>query len=379
MHVPQPTSFEKLLVECDEMMHGNSPALKREVIESLARYHDDQVTDERRQRYQQIIKDRQLFRDDKSLTPDMQDILYSALLRNAFGMPLTYDAYCQVENCAVRMHKSLLRTIRAAEIPDVVLLLVNHALGEETTRIPGGQDAPAIILARSVNQLRPHHGTIVYQISLRDLHHQPADVAQDTLYRAFYLGPTLRTLYPRDPEARLAQLQALLRLCYGKTLDRQTIRHILGAEVLSADLQYAVTLMTPEPEDVKFAQQFFSRAYAARAYPESSARLQAVLPDEYRIADGHVSDDPSAPVAAAHPRRRHKLREGMRKWHRDRNTAKVPPDNPLANANLPSKQVSNGKHEERRSMRIAIIIALTFAALFIGIIAYVVDYVATHG
>jgi hypothetical protein len=384
--VPQPppklsesVSFEKLLEECDEMMRGRSVSMKKGSINGLAQYHDDQVTAEQRQRYQQIIKERQLFRIDPMLAADLQDTLYNALLRNAFGMPLTYEAYCQVESCAgPRMNWSLLRTIRAGEIPDVVRLLIADALAEEPAPIAGVDDPPAIILAKAFSYLNSHHGHIIYKVALDDLRRRTTLGAEAILYDTSYLAPALRALHRDSPEARLAQLQALLRICYGKALNREHIYRILRSEVPSVDLQYAVTLMTADPEDVKFAQQFFGRKYASWAYPESGTRLLALLPEEYQLADGNTSDLPSAETTVGTRPGRHRLQDGWRNWKRNRKAVKVPQANPLAGANLPANQVPNGGYRRDHDFGKILFIAITIAALCVFLIV-VLLHAAAHG
>jgi hypothetical protein len=355
---PEPVSFEELLAECDEVMRGHSPALKRRVIADIAQYNDDQVTDRQRQRYQRIIKDRQLFGDDPGLSMDLQDKLYSALLRNAFGMPLTYDAYRQVEDCAGQhMHRSLLLTIKAAEIPDVVRLLVTDALGEEPTAT---DTPPALVLAATLRQLALPHLRVLYLISLRHLRDDDADVADSILQDAFYLMPVLRKLFPRDREARLKQLQGLLRLCYGESLNRQTIYRILGTEVPWIDLLYAVALMTPDPEDVKFAELLFARRYASWAYPESGSRLLEVLAKDYHPVDDSPVDHSSAHGGV--------LVDDGQTWRRAHRPT----------ANLPRVRMRDSGLGLRHNVLSTLIASAVLAALCVAFVLLILNFTVAH-
>jgi hypothetical protein len=304
-------SIATLLVECDDMINGGARSLIELAINRLSDRRDRQVTTEQRQEHQQIITERQLFREYDQLGETLQTKLYHALLQLAFGAPLTYEGYCQLEGClgitpGKPIHRPLLQAIDSGEIGGLsVRLLVLKGIGgtelKEAFRPDHENFAELIETAAADWRLLPQHAELIYHAVVWDLLDQfgqlDRQVLQPILHSQGYLAPTLARLHQDKAGQQWTELRRLLRFAYGGRLDAPAIRDILGrtASAPTDDLLFAVLSMA-ERKDAELAERTFIRSLATkRGYP-IRARDQALewLPDKTH-PDAESGSLPAAP------------------------------------------------------------------------------------
>ncbi len=290
-------AIESLLIACDEEMRNDySQVIVKDTIYRLSDHRNDQVTAEERQRYQQIIKDRDLLRDNSRFNVDQREIFYASLLAIAFGTPLTYEGYCQLEACAgyepgQRINEFLLLAVDLSEVTDLrVRLLVLKGRGDEELKAAFRNDrktlAELVQSAASGNRLLREHAQFIYQIVAWDLIGRPDGPDQKTLqsilHRWGYLAPTLDRIRHDQAAYQFTELRRLLQLSYGTELDRPAVRNILENtdSAPTYDLFLAVLSMT-RPENTGLAERAFTRnVVLKRGYPdEARNNFLARLPD----------------------------------------------------------------------------------------------------
>jgi hypothetical protein len=266
-------SIEELLIDCDQRMRSNTRGIVEPVIERLAERRGNEATANQRQVYLKVIKDRELFREDKWLTDSSQAELYAALLGIAFELPLKYEGYCQLEDCVGNgpgqpIHRSLLLAATTAGIHDLLTkLLVLKGEGLDTAL--GDRATEAELIHAIVDpELRPYHVSVIYGIAVRDLLRRAErqrlneGLLRSALAEQTYLGRVVEQIRP-EPADRLAELRALLRLAYSDVLNRPAITAILGDGKYppTNDLFFAVVAMT-HSRDAEFAERTFIRRLA---------------------------------------------------------------------------------------------------------------------
>ena len=263
---------EELLIDCADKMLGYAPEPIKDAIERLSGHCYDQVTPERRQRYREIVRDRQLFRQRLPLRGKEKSDFYKIVMQLAFDIPLTYLDYCLIEDSVgiepgEQLHKSLLLAVSTTPFADFCLrLLVLKASGDEDLddALYDDEVSPAVLIATAADpRLRVDHGEIVYKIAVGHLlkrsDHYDEQVIRDELSRWDYLAPTLQRLYAGKFETQTTELGQLLSLAYRNGLDSPAIRQIFGnADFLpTLALCSAVSAMVG-PEDAQLVEQAFS-------------------------------------------------------------------------------------------------------------------------
>jgi hypothetical protein len=265
-------SVVELLEECAEML-GSSSEFKA-AADKLSLYAYSQMTPVQRQRYQEIVKDRQLLRQRLPVRNEERTKFYKTILGLAFGIPLTYTGYCQLEDCLGdeperRLPKYLLLAVSGAEIEDFCLrLLILKANGDDDLddaldyEIPAAQLTSLLVGTAADDKLRVDHGKIVYRIVIRHFErseHRDEQLLRKELGRWGYLAPTLQRLYPADFKIQTTELSRLLEWAYADGLDRPAIQQIFGSAGLGPTLALCTVVSTmARPEDAWPIEQAFS-------------------------------------------------------------------------------------------------------------------------
>lgn len=297
-------SIEELLIECDNRMRANAPVFIGPAIRRLAEHRDDKTTAGQRHWYRQVIKDHELFREDKQLSKSQQATLYEALLGIAFETPLDYQGYCLLEDCAGQpLPRSLLRAVKATGMGGFYTeLLVCKGIGELKS-ILAALDGPAALMRAVADPgLRPEHGRLIYEITFDDLINRAGanrldeQLLRSSLAEHAYLAPALQRIYP-EPETRLDALGKLLRLTYDHELDRSEIRAILRTDggMPTGDLLFAVVAMA-DPADAEFAERTFTRVLARNYRANTRNRLLPRFPDHDEVGGDRQHQLEAAPV-----------------------------------------------------------------------------------
>jgi len=307
---------EALLVDCADRLLGDSPQLISAAIEKLSVHRYDQVTPAQRQRYQEIIKDRQLLRLPIRNAEALD--FYKIILQLAFETQLSYPDYCRLEDCAGDeqghpMRTPLLQAVRNAPQLDFrVLLLVLKALGDQVLDAePDDQMRSSLLIESAADQeLRSEHGRIIYQITVRHLEKQADQldrrVLREDLRRFGYLAPALHRLYPGEFDVQRTELCRLLRLAYPGSLDWSAIQDILGDQRSGVThALWAALMSTARPEDAQRMEQAFPAAMPGPAGTTDSPRRPSPSRSRLQIPRDPLSADvnPATTVARLFRRR----------------------------------------------------------------------------
>jgi hypothetical protein len=254
---------EAVLLQCVAELGAQNAAGLTDCISALRTIYAAQPDSARpgpRGRYQRIVTQYQLLRPGLRLHGH-EDEFYDMVLELAFGTPLDYQGYCQIEDCLHgadqpakprRPSAALSRSVgRAAQAgvtdgaADIrVLALAAHSLGgTELTRFlgTGRMDLGQLIAALAEKWDRPQHAEIVEDVAVRYLRSQPAALFKRQALRTAlqahgYLAPALQLRYPDSSKRQTDLLEELLDAAYPKGLDAATARAILAASSQSTTL-----------------------------------------------------------------------------------------------------------------------------------------------
>jgi len=231
-------SIETLLRSCARQLDGGNP--QPDLAELWQRLGAETTAGNRRN-YQDIIREHGLLRGDLPLGADLRAELYAVLLPLAFGTPLTYEGYCQVEDCAGHPVGALLPAALLLAMdngrPDgkfmrsFIRLLRLQATGSAALgpRSPGNPLTPGDLTELVVNPaLRRHHARIVWDALRERSEYLDRRAIQQYLRERRYLAAELETWYPDETEYQLTVLSTLLQFAYGRALGRSEIEEILN-------------------------------------------------------------------------------------------------------------------------------------------------------
>ena len=187
--------------------------------------------------YQRKVRDRELLADHAALASSpLKGELYDALLQLAFGFPLTYEAYCAVEECAgVPLHDSLRAALARAPAVDSLAWILMHESrpgfrsDKSLTALHRKGAHPREPLADLVSAverqvLRPDHGPVLLDFALRYLRDY-SDNATETLIGLGCLAWEHEYIF-RDDWERIAQLGRALDVAFPGQLSRPEIDYI---------------------------------------------------------------------------------------------------------------------------------------------------------
>jgi hypothetical protein len=227
--------------------------------------------------YRDIVVRCQLFRPDLAQAlGKLAGSFYTSVLRLAFGLPLSYEGYCQLEGglapgsegAPPTFPRPLLEAVERGGFADpVVAIVVLSQLGGQSlgSWLRFGQvDLRELTGRLAVPALRPSHARQVCE-AIREylvMHQGPdrEDFAAILLDRQF-LAPALLRHLPGEPAYQARLLTVLLSACYGKRISKKAAANILGEIVVppTPALLKAVTGMIGDPADLDTAMQAFAR------------------------------------------------------------------------------------------------------------------------
>lgn len=283
-----------LLLECAARMRAGDKKAFRASISALRIYADAEISDEARRRYRVIvIKDRLL--EPALPLGSMAVQFYDVMLRLAYGLPLSYAAYGEVEDLlsvndepGQPPHRPLLEAICGAGTPDVqVAAIVRYHLGPEwlTGWFRSGQvDVGQLIAALAGEWDRPLHVDLLYEVArqyLSGIWGHPDPQAVIAALRAHgYLAVALREHYPQSRRDQVTMLRAFLLAAYPDGLDRPAVTDILAARTLTRALLMAMLRSLADPADGPCTVRLLAGRLGGTSAAEEAAILELLMSDE---------------------------------------------------------------------------------------------------
>ena len=193
-----------------------------------------------------MLKKYPLFRDHAKIHGNVKSSVYKTLLGLGFEKPLSYAAYCEIEDSVGgkpgwTLRKVLLET-RTNVLPYVLAALAGPGVGyvqlRDTLAIQQMRAVVLLdILEREMDAVRPRHREDLIDFTLRyltgsaDLNDQwqTAEDPRTALFRRGYLTELLNSAFPNDQTEQRRRLAGILRYVYGERLGPRRIRHIFVA------------------------------------------------------------------------------------------------------------------------------------------------------
>ena len=299
-------SVEQSLLKCAAYAEQpNLPRLRPE-IGFLKRSADSgEIVDGDRQRYRELIAGRQLLRPNP-LLEKYEERLYAALLALAFGKPLGYQGYCQVEDClkirpGTPPHPALLHAIEHAGMSDLLTagIMYSHtrSADEKSRKKWLGPRNAQLDVAAMIGRLardweRPQHARIVCDLTvdyLKDAssRYEPQQV-RHALRQHGFLAAALSKRHPGEDQYQVYTLYQFLKAAYPGGLGRQTIVEILTAttSVPTPALLGAVLMQLPQPGDRRIAHEMYVYGSLTLMNVDSAMahRLRTLAPPRHAVA-----------------------------------------------------------------------------------------------
>jgi hypothetical protein len=228
-------TIEELLVNC-----GTHPDSLGVTVDFLRHHPGNPPTEMERLRYREILRENQLLSDALRIRHTLREEFYDLMLQLGFDDHLSYEAFCDVEDCSYRgghprlPHKELAQAIDRVKTTDqVVRILLQKALAPKATRnvIRDAAIEPENLISMIADEsLRPHHGRIICGLAITDLTERSDFIDKAALTSALrehgYLTRSLDRLYP-DLRTRTTILKSVLRVAQGQRLDDKVVQDLL--------------------------------------------------------------------------------------------------------------------------------------------------------
>jgi hypothetical protein len=242
---------EETLRYCAEHVKLANQTRLRSDIAFLKKFAEGEIGAGWRERYRDLISSLGLLRPGFLTDDKYQERLYGALLRMGFGTPLSYDAYCWVENCADVVpgdtpHRELLVAIvRAGMAEPVVSAIVYWHLRKTDEKkvskwlVSGQVDVVKLIELLAGEWTYPEHARIVCDLTLDYLkkapEHYQSQQVRLALSRHGFLARALQLRYPDQDQYQVHALYRFLMAAYpqaaatpGQDLSKRAILQILN-------------------------------------------------------------------------------------------------------------------------------------------------------
>jgi hypothetical protein len=266
---------EQMLLECILHTEKRNLTRLRSDIAGMKRYAETGDIDEvRRKRYRELIAKHGLLRHNY-LIEKQEDKLYDALLALAFGTPISYVSYCQVETClgiepGEPPHPELLRAIerRGMTNPLATGIVYWHLRKTDEKKlnkwlISDQVDAVAMIHHLAGEWDRPQHTRIVCDLTLDYLQKAPTryepQKVRSALRQHGYLASALSRRHQGNDQYQVHTLFLFLKAAYPGGLGRAAIAQILTGtpSAPTPALLAAVMMHLPRPGDWQLAHNAY--------------------------------------------------------------------------------------------------------------------------
>jgi hypothetical protein len=229
------------------------------------------ISDEERRRYRAIIlEDRLLWPSLDLGSLDVQ--FYGVLLRLAYGFPLSYAAYCDIEDGLSAdggtpryPQRSLLTAISDGGTEDIrVTAITGYHFGEDRLAKwfhSGQADVRKLIAALDCTWDRPDHADIVYSVTRDYLSGKrwryDHKVVIAGLRAHGYLAAAVLEQYAELEQHQVTVLVDFLQAAYPNKLDRRAVKDIVAVSNPTRALRRAVLAWLRVPKDREWAADVF--------------------------------------------------------------------------------------------------------------------------
>jgi hypothetical protein len=275
-----------MLLDCKARIAAGDEKTLRAYLAKLRAHADAGISDAERRSFRvSIIEDRLLWPGRDLGDLDVQ--FYNVLLRLAYGLPLSYAAYCDVEDFLSAVggrpsypQPSLLEAISEGGTADIrVAAVARYHLGEDrlTKWFRSGQvEVKQLFDALDGTWDRPHHADIMYNVTLDYLSGRRWRYNSRTVMAGLrahgYLAAALLRQYPELEQHQISLMIAFLRAAYPDKLDRRTVKDIVAVSDPTRALRRAVLASLRVPADREWAADVFADQSKRKALPPGKKR-----------------------------------------------------------------------------------------------------------
>ena len=285
---------ETILRECVRQIARQDTSGLKSSIAALETSAKTRNADDQRARYQEVIAETRLLGPDVPLGR-LNARFYDALLQTAFDTPLSYDGYCQLEDCLGNPaghppHPALLEAaVRTGTATPLVTAIVLKHLGEKrlTRWFRSGEvNVAELITYLAFRWERPEHARIVCDVTLQYLREEKGHYDLKSLRLALrqhgYLAPAFQSRHPDREQYQVHALWSFLYAAYPGRLDRYAISQVLAGtdRPPTPALYTAVLMLLARPADALLAEEAFVAGLLTRMpfSEETRNRIKRYVP-----------------------------------------------------------------------------------------------------
>jgi hypothetical protein len=292
-HLPRDRSVTETLEDLADSLRKQDRAAVGAGVERLRRHlasQDDRSRAADREKCRQLVLRHGMLKDRPALGPEIKARLYKVLLQLAFGAPLTYASYCEIERSVGDPPRGTLRSVLlgfkfSSFIPLLLTAKAEPASWEQglaAVLVQSGiaPTVPIDEVAQLAGSIRPEHRAMAYDFAAYYL--RGAQDPWSELKERGYLAETLEELFPGNLRQQQPRIAATLRFMYGDRLSAGQISDLFGDSRLhpTAALEQAVRGMSASPRaDREIARQAAFARISSAGY-EDDARVLAEGTDE---------------------------------------------------------------------------------------------------
>jgi hypothetical protein len=313
---------EEALMACAELAQRPNPPGLRSEINFLKKFSAGEISEDARRRYQDLVGALGLLRYELPIDGKYKERFYGALLRLAFGIPLSYPAYCALETHAgltrgEAPRRDLLEAIGSIALSGpVVNAMVYWHLGqidEKTLNkwLISGQVDPILLITHLGGKWTyASHARIVCDVTLRYLKKVPrgydARKVQQALHEHGFLARALQTRHPEKDQYQVHALCRFLKAAYpqpantpGQELSKTAIQRILNGSDFppTPALFSAVLMLLDRPESWQVAWNAYIHGSVTR--PTYDLDVRALLSTRLPLLDPAAANPAALEPAAA--------------------------------------------------------------------------------
>lgn len=281
---PPADIVEQTLRNCAEHAKLPNATRLRADIAALKKYAEEEIGADRQARYRALITRLRLMEPGFCVEGKNQERLYDALLNLAFEVPVTYQAYSQIEKCAdvapgdapsTELLTAILKAGTAGQLASAIVHWHLRTIDEKKHNRwlgSGEVDAVKLIECLAAKWACPEHARIACDITLEYLRKAPRKYqalhVQQALCLHGFLARALQLRHPDDDQYQVHALYYFLKAAYprpastpGQDLSRAAIVQVLsGADTPPTPaLLSAVLMLVTRPAACQLAWDAYVR------------------------------------------------------------------------------------------------------------------------
>jgi len=295
-------SIEDLLLDCATCLNGQQPQSVERYLPNLEQHLAEQLKSQERRKYIELVKRHSLLRENLGIDRRVRASFYSVLLRLLFEVPIKYNSYCTMEECAggeggPQVHRPLAEALLGVRCTTVVRFLALRTKSDADLRSAVHRTRLDLteVIDLIVPALKVAHADVICDVALEHIESYAQVYGQDAIKETFeshvYLAEILHRIYRSQGPTELNMLVRILQVTYGAALSPSAVADIMDTldntnTDPTAALCAAIIVLASDPGSIGevvrrgFGAYIKDRSFSASAESVVMTRLAEVMGTE---------------------------------------------------------------------------------------------------